>query len=381
MSAVRIVVLGAGFGGLELVTRLSAGLGADADIVLIDENDAFHFGFSKLDVLVGAATAESVVNPYANIALSGVQFVQATATSIDASARRVETTVGAFESDILVIAIGAQADSSLTPGLDEGGNEFYTFAGTLAARDVLDAFTGGRVLIAVTAPPFKCPPAPSEAALLVSDFLTARGLREKSSITLAEPFVAPIPPSPEGSAAVLAAFAQRDITWRPGCGLASVDIASSTAVFSNGESEAFDLLLAVPLHRVPTVVAESGLCADGWVVVDQNTLRTRLENVYAIGDVAAANCPMAGAFAMHQAAVVADQIIAEHSGSASSVAFDGSGACLMEFGGGRAARVAITGRGATGGFTSTFSGPGEEFLVDKDTFRAATLDRWFTSTP
>lgn len=386
MGAVRVVVVGAGFGGLELAARLSAGFGGEGDIVLIDANDAFHFGFSKLDVLVGAASAEAVQHPYDAVAFPGVRFVKAEVTAIDAAARRVETAAGGFEADVLVIATGAVADAALTPGLAEHGNEFYTFDGTLAARDALTRLVeagGGRVLIAVAGAPFKCPPAPSEAALLVHDLLTERGVRERSTITLAMPFGRPIPPSPEGSGAVLAACAERGIVWRAGAGLASVE--PGVATLSDGSREEFDLLLAVPLHRVPGVVTESGLCQDGWVAVDTETLRATAagiaENVYAIGDVAAANCPKAGAFATAQAAVVADQIVALARGGASAAAFDGTGACLMEFGGGAAARVAITGRVPAGGFTSTFSEPGPQHVADKLAFEAETVARWFAGEP
>src|SRR5215211_6834702 len=103
----RVVVLGAGFAGLELSTRLSEELGDEGDVV--------------------------------------------------------------------VVALGADLDPAATPGLVEGGYEFYTEAGAFALRDVLDAFDGGRVVVGVTRPPFKCPPAPSETALMMHGFLTTKG--------------------------------------------------------------------------------------------------------------------------------------------------------------------------------------------------------------
>lgn len=375
MSAVRVVILGAGFGGLELAARLSTALGGDADIALIDESDTFHFGFSKLDVLVGAAQPDAIVHPYTGVRGAGVRFVRATITAIDPARRRVITTAGDVDADYLVIALGARVDPSLTPGLTEFGDEFYTLDGAVAARRALAKFDGGRILIAVTTPPFKCPPAPSEAALLVHDQLTRRGVAGRSTITVAGPFPVPIPPSPEGSAAVLAAFEERGITWRPGSGLAGVR--DRTAVFADESTEPFDLLLAVPQHRVPDVVADSGLCVDGWVHVDERTLATDAENVYAIGDVAAANSPKAGAFAVAQAAVVAERIVAAERGGRTDAAFDATGACLMEFGGGRAARVAITGRAPAGGFSSTFDGPQVSIAADKSAFESATIRRWF----
>ena len=174
----RVVVLGAGFGGLELTTRLSEEFGADVDVVLIDKSDDFVFGFSKLEVMFGRASSEEVRHPYRDVVKPGVRFVQSTIRAIDPNAKRVETDAGTFDADILVVALGADLHPEATPGLVEGGYEFYTVPGAFALRDVLADFDGGRVIVAVTSTPFKCPPAPSETALLMHDFLTDRGLRD-----------------------------------------------------------------------------------------------------------------------------------------------------------------------------------------------------------
>src|SRR5262245_4441349 len=188
----RVIVLGAGFGGLELTTRLSEEFGDGVDVVLIDKSDDFVFGFSKLDVMFGRTTADEVRHSYGDVVKPGVQFVSATIEAIDPEAKRVETDAGTFDADILVVALGADLHPEATPGLVEGGYEFYTEPGAFALRDVLSRFDGGRVMVAVTSTPFKCPPAPSETALLMHDFLTKRGLREQSEISLVMPLPAPI---------------------------------------------------------------------------------------------------------------------------------------------------------------------------------------------
>jgi sulfide:quinone oxidoreductase len=126
----------------------------------------------------------------------GVRFVQTPIRSIDPVRRRVETDVGVFDADVMVVALGADLDPSATPGLAEAGHEFYSVDGAFAARDVLHSFGGGRVVVGVTSTPFKCPPAPSETALMLHDYLVARGLRAASEISLVMPLGAPIPPSP-----------------------------------------------------------------------------------------------------------------------------------------------------------------------------------------
>ena len=197
----RIVILGAGFGGLELATILSDALGDDAGVTLIDENDAFLFGYSKLDVMFGRAALGDVRLPYADFAKPGVLFLRETITAIDPDARRVTTNAGVHEADVLVVALGADYDFDATPGLVEGGSEFYSAVGAERLRGVLPGFTRGRAIVGVCGAPFKCPPAPSEAALLLHDYLAERGVRDDCEIALVMPFGTPVPPSPETSAA------------------------------------------------------------------------------------------------------------------------------------------------------------------------------------
>ena len=211
----RILVLGAGFGGLELCSILSDELGERLDLTLIDQSDSFVFGFSKLDVMFGHQEPNAVRVAYRHIAKPGVTFRQETITAIDPDARRVTTDVGTYEADVLVVALGADYDIDATPGLAEGGNEFYSVAGAERLREVIPTFSSGRAIVGVTSTPFKCPPAPSEAALLLHDFLKTRGVRDACEISLVMPFGAPIPPSPETSQALLEAFRERDINWVP----------------------------------------------------------------------------------------------------------------------------------------------------------------------
>ncbi len=316
---IRVVVLGAGFGGLELSTRLSEQLGDEVDVVLIDQADGFVFGFSKLDVMFGRTTPDAVRHSYRDVIKPGVQFVNSAVRSIDPATRSVQTDSGRFEGDVLVVALGADLDPAATPGLVEAGHEFYTVAGAFATRTVLDDFTGGRVIVGVTSTPFKCPPAPSETALLMHDFLVRRGLRSSSEISLVMPLGVPIPPSPDASKALLTAFDEAGINWRPERLVRSLDPERKVAVLADGEEMPFDLFLGVPVHRAPAVVVESGMCVDGWIPVDPLTLETAFADVYAVGDVTSVGTPKAGVFAEGQGVVVADAIIARHQGAGQHV--------------------------------------------------------------
>ncbi|GAA1944954.1 FAD/NAD(P)-binding oxidoreductase [Microbacterium deminutum] len=371
----RVVVLGAGFGGLEATSLLSEEFGDELDVVLIDKTAGFVFGFSKLDVMFGRSIPEQVFHPYANIVKPGVRFVQAEITAIDAAAKRVETTVGAFEADFLVIALGADYDVARTQGLAEAGHEFYSEAGAFALPDTLAAFEGGDVVIGITAGPFKCPPAPSETALMLDAMLRQRGIRDSSTITLVMPFPRPIPPSPDASAALLATFEERGITWHPDTGVRSLDAAARVARLGDGSTLPFDLYLGVPVHRVPAVVEASGLTVDGWIPVDPRTLETSWPDVYAVGDCASVGTPRAGVFAERQGATAARRIAARVRGESGDALYDGRGVCYVEFGGEEIGRVEVA--FFEGRPHGSMEGPSLELAAEKREFGASRIKRWF----
>jgi sulfide:quinone oxidoreductase len=372
----RVLVLGAGFGGLELTARVSEALGDEADVTLIDKADGFVFGFSKLDVMFGRTTAPAVTHSYRDVLKPGVRFVQTEIRAISPEERRVETDAGTFEGDVLVVALGADLHPAATPGLVEAGHEFYTLAGAFGLRDVLDRFEGGRVVVGVTSTPFKCPPAPSETALLVDGFLRERGLREKSEIALVMPLGAPIPPSPAASAVLRETFEERGIAWHPERIVRSLEPGRQVAVMADGDEMPFDLFLGVPTHRVPQVVLDSGMCVDGWVPVDPLTLETAYPGVYAVGDVTSVGTPKAGVFAERQAGVVADAVIARARGEDPSATYDGRGICYLEFGEGRVAKVDVTFR-AGHAPTGQFDDASAALAADKAEFGRSRVKRWF----
>lgn len=372
----RVLILGAGFAGLELATRLSDEFGEDVDVVLIDRADGFVFGFSKLDVMFGRTTSDAVLHSYRDVVKPGVRFVHTAITSIDPTTRTVQTEDGEYSGDVMVIALGADLDPSATPGLVEAGHDFYTTAGAFAARDALAEFSGGHVVVAVTSTPFKCPPAPSETALLVHDLLQQRGVRDRSEISLVMPLGAPIPPSPAASAALLEAFAEREIAWHPGTLVRALDPSRKVAELADGGEISFDLFLGVPVHRAPDVVRESGLCVDGWVPVNPLTLETGFEGVYAVGDVTSVGTPKAGVFSERQAGVVADALISRRRGVENGSVYDGRGICYLEFGNEQVAKVDVTFRSGEAP-SGHFESPSELLMADKADFGSSRVKRWF----
>ncbi len=355
---------------------LSEELGDGVDVALIDKRDSFVFGFSKLDVMFGRTTLDAVRLPYSEIAKPGVRVVRETITAIDPEARRVVTDGGVHEADVLVIALGADYDMDATPGLAEGGNEFYSVAGAARLAGIVPTFSQGHAVIGVCGAPFKCPPAPSECALLLDDELTARGVRDACRISFVIPLGTPVPPSPETSAALINEFAERDITLIAGRRVTALDPARSTAILDDGAELAFDLFLGVPKHRAPDVVIDSGMTEDGYIPVDSATLQTRFPGVYAVGDVATAGVPKAGVFAEGAARIVAQTLIAELQGGERPGPHLGRGTCYIEFGAGRVGSVDIdflSGPSRTG----VFNAPSAALVAEKERFGSSRRARWF----
>lgn len=373
-------MLGAGFGGLEASARLDDRLGDAVEITLIDRGSAFVFGFSKLDVMFGRARADEVPLRYDDYARPRVRFVHETITAIDPAARTVTTDGGTYAADVMVVALGADYDIAATPGLAELGTEFYSVAGAFALRETLAAFPGGDVVIGVCGPGFKCPPAPNECALLLHDLLTERGVRDRGSIRVVVPMGIPLPPSPELSQAILARYAERGIEYVGGHRVVALETTGSgrrEAVLDDGARLPFDLFLGIPVHRVPAVVAASGLAENGWIPVDKGSAATRFEGVYAVGDVTSVGTPKAGVFAERAARAMVEHIVARLRGEAPPPGYDGTGACYVELGGHEVGGISVDFFSDPSRPHGWYSEPTAETAARKAGFAPERRARWF----
>ncbi len=374
----HVVILGAGFAGLELATSLSEEVGDQVQVTLLDRNDSFYFGFSKLDVMLGRQSAEQVRLPYSAFAKECVEFRQETVISIDPAARRVETGVDAYDADFLVIAMGADYDFSATPGFAEGGQEYYSLAGAERLRDALAEFNGGRLLLSVLGQPFKCPPAPFEGAFLIHEYLVKRGIRDRVELTMTFPMKRPVPVTTEVSQMFREGLAARGIDERPETLVTSLDPSARLARTASGEELPYDLFVGIPVHRAPEPLAASGLVEGGWVQVDQRNLRTSFPGVYAIGDVCTGPRPVAkaGIFAEGAARVVAADIVASLSGGQPPAPYEGTGVCYAEFGAGLVGKVEVNFLGGEAPAAEP-NEPSLAFAAEKAEFGATRRARWF----
>ncbi len=371
-----VLILGAGFAGLELATMLSNEVPDEVDVTIVDSSDAFVFGFSKLDVMFGRDHLDGVRIPYAQLDKPSVRFVQETVLTIDPEDRRVTTDATTYEPDILVVALGADLDPAATPGMVEEGSEFYTVEGAERVSHLLSTFEGGDVIVGVLGNFFKCPAAPFETAIMMHDYLEKKGLRTTSTIKIVSPMATPIPISPEASAGILEAAGERDIEWWPQSKVTTLDPATKIATLESGQTLPYGLFLGIPVHRAPQVVVDSALAEDGWIPVDHRTFATKFENVYAVGDVTSAPVPRVGAIAEGEARTLAEVLLHQIRGGEAPEPYQGKATCYIEFGGPKVARFEANFLSGPTPF-GTFTAASEEIAASKVEFGASRRRRWF----
>ena len=342
----HIVVLGGGFGGLSAVHALRRRLGHGADITVVDRGDRFFMGFAKLWDLAGVRPLGEGSAPLCGLSARGARFLQAEVTAIDAGARRVETSAGTLEADALLVALGAPAAPShvdLLSALD--AHDLYDPASLPTIRRALQDISSGRVLVAILGGPFKCPPAPFEAVLIVDEVLRRRGVRDRVQVSIStfQPVTLSVA-GPDASSYLAAQLAEREIELLTQRSVAGVDGGDRAVRFDDGSEASYDLLLGVPACSPPPAVRDSALPGrSGWIEPDRHTLRTSFEGVYAVGDctlvsTAKGQLPKAGVFAAGQGEVAAANIAADLTGGPGAT-FDGHGFCFLELPGRRVAVV------------------------------------------
>lgn len=383
MAGKTILVLGGGIGGQVVSRRLAAALGEADRVVVVDREERYAFPPSLLWAMVGDRRPEQFTRDLGRLRAKGVEVVHGEVTAINPEAHAVRVGDDTLAYDYLVVALGAQMNPDAVPGLREAALHPYDTATALRLHEALRGFRGGRIVVSIAGLPYRCPAAPHETALLIDAFLRKRGVRGATAIDLYSPEPLPMPVAGKAIGhAVARELAARDIGLHFGQTVEQADAAGQRLHFREGDPAPFDLLVAIPPHRPPPVVAESPLAGPlGWIPVDRNTLVTHYRDVYAIGDVTAiplANgmmLPKAGVFAHAEAEAVARNIVRAIRGERGEDTFDGHGSCFLEVGGGKAGF-------ATGDFFANpapavkMKGPSRYRHLSKVAFEKWWLRRW-----
>ncbi len=350
MERKTILVLGGGVGGLVVANELRRRISVVHKIVLVEKNPRHAFAPSFLWLMTGDRRSEQISVPVAGLLRPGIELIQGEATAIDVVKREVSTTTGPIGFDYLIVALGATLDPESIPGVAEGAHSFYSIEEAERLQSAMGQFRSGRVAVVVCSLPYKCPGAPHEAAMLIADLFRRRGLGEKVVVDLYTPEPQPMPVAgPQLGEAVKQMLSSKGIGFFPLHKLALVDPGKQELLFEGKAPIHYDMLVAIPPHRAPAIAVASGLSNEaGWIPVDRSTLRTKVEHIFAIGDITSVAIPgrwkpdvpmmlpKAGVFAHAQAEVVAQRIADEINGIIPKAEFCGPGYCMLEAGEGEA---------------------------------------------
>lgn len=340
MPGKNVVILGGGFGGVRAAITARALLPAEHQVTLIDRDRRTHICGALPLLIVGERETLQTSRSLGSLANRGISFVQAEVTRIDIAGRTVRSAAGAFEYDHLVIAAGAEYHWDAVPGA-RAAHSFYDIDTARRLRARLARFKRGRVVIAVAATPYKCPPAPYEAAMILRWRFKRTGISKSAGIHCHTPEPLPLPVAGQAACDVLSRdLASRGIALHTNAGVKEVAPDGRSASFTDGSSLDADVIITVPVHRVAGVVAESGVTGGKpWVPVNAATLETATPGVFAIGDVNAVMMgngrpmPKAGLFASSEGETAARLIASRVLGTEPPPAFAGEGKCFLAYSG------------------------------------------------
>ncbi len=337
-SIPHVLILGGGFGGLAAANEIRNNLSSSqVKITVIDKKDWFMVGFAKLWIIKGIRTFENSIGSLNQLIKKEINFLKEEILQIDLQNKNIKTTTKILSYDFLIIAMGAVLAPEKIQGLTENGMNLYDHNQLTEIHKKIKNMSSGNIAISIMGMPYKCPPAPFEASLLIDSMLRDEGVRDSIQIHFYSPAPITLPAAGlEISKKILNLINSENIIFHDSCKIKSIE--KNKLIFQNGEEAHFDLLLAVPPHVAPKVIYESGLAKEGGFIPINRDCKTPFENVYAVGDVTTLTVidtmtvPKAGVFAEGEAIAVAQNIISHIQSKNELSLFDGKGGCFIESG-------------------------------------------------
>lgn len=374
----QILILGGGFGGLAAANELRANL-ADAKITIIDKKDYFMMDLVKLWIIKGTRKFETSKRPLQSVTKKGIEFVNEAAKAIDTNQKKVRTATRELSYDYLIIAAGVELAPEKISGLSKNSMSLYDLEDGPKIRQKILEMKSGKLAFVIAGMPYKCPPAPFEAALIISTMLREIGTRDSISIDFYSLAPMTLPAAgPDVSKQLLDILESENIRFYANHKTMSVE--QNLIKFEDGSAEKFDLLISVPPHKAPKVVYDSNLAQEGQFISVKRDCRTQFENVYAIGDVTTMMAtdkiavPKAGIFAEGQGIAVARDIISQIKKEKTDYVFEGKGGCFVEMG--KTAGYVYVDMFSQPNPITRLDKPAEEHLVEKQTFEQERLAKW-----
>lgn len=371
--------MGGGFGGLAAANELRENLTQDTRITIVDKKDWFMMDLVKLWIIEGSREFETSKRSLEAVTKKGIEFINENITKIDLQNKIVRTSYRRLHYDYLIISLGVELAPEQIPGLKENGLVLYDLNDVPRIRDAIRTIKSGKIVMAITGLPYKCPPAPYEAALLIRSVLEETGSSDSIQMAFYSPTPITLPAGgPQVSEDILQILKSKNIEFYGNHKTTAVE--PNKLKFESGEA-GFDLLIAVPPHKAPFVAVDCGLAQPGKFIEVDRTCKTKYDNVYAIGDVNQIMVtdkiavPKAGIFAEGEGIAVARNIISRIKKEASTATFDGKGGCYLETGKKTAGYIRVDMYADPTPVTELKS-PSPDYFAEKEKFEKERLEKW-----
>lgn len=375
----QILIIGGGFGGLAAANELRTNLPSDVQITVIDKKDYFMMDLVKLWIIKGTRKFETSKRPLNTIVKKGIDFVNEQVTLIDTNQKKVKTTTREFSYDYLIVAAGVELAPEKISGLSTNGMILYDLDHVSKIRQKILDMKSGKIAFAITGMPYKCPPAPFEAALIINSMLQEIGTRKNISIDFYSLGPITLPAAgPEVSKQLLDILESENIKFHGS--RKTVLVEQNTLKFEDESTANFDLLIAVPPHKAPQVIYDTGLAQEGMFIPVKRDCKTQFDRVYAIGDVTnmmvtdKIAVPKAGIFAEGQGVAVAQDIISQIRKEKTNSIFEGKGGCFVEMG--TTAGYVYVDMFAEPNPITRLDKPAPEHMEEKEQFEKERLAKW-----
>jgi len=343
----KILILGAGTAGTIMANKLRKALDREEwTITLIDKEKTHYYQPGFLFIPFGIYSKQDVIKPKSDFIPPGVNLFYQEIDSIDPVKSTVLLAGGkVLDYDFLVIASGTGLAPEETPGMKDklwqkDIFDFYTLSGALALRDRFKTWEGGKLVLAITEMPFKCPVAPIEFVCLAEAFFTEQGIRDKVDITFVTPLAGAFT-KPVATRMLSDLLQEKNIKIVPDFYIEHIDNENKKLVSYDEQEVPFDLLTIVPMNKGADFIGKSGLGDDmNFVPVDKHTLQHETyKNIFAIGDAAALPTSKAGSVAHFSAEILFQNLMHAIENRPLTAHFDGHSNCYIETGYGKGALI------------------------------------------
>lgn len=343
----RLLILGAGTAGTMMANKLRKALpSSEWDISIVDQHKTHYYQPGFLFIPFGIYNRDDVVKSKTDFIPPGVNMIFSSIDHIEAEKNNVHLEGGKVLSyDILIIATGVRTVPEETPGMKDKlwHNkifDFYTVEGAIALQKFFKSWEGGKLVMAITELPFKCPVAPIEFVCLADWYFTKLGIRDKVDIS----FVTPLPGAftkPIATKMLSELLEEKNIKVIPEFYIERIDNETQELISYDDSRVPFDALAIVPVNMGSEMIEKSGLGDDlNFVPTDKETLQSKqYQNIFVLGDASDIPTSKAGSVAHFSGEILFENILSSIEGRPLKAKFDGHANCYIETGFGKGALI------------------------------------------